>query len=516
MIDSKREPIKSALKYDAFWHLQAIGLLPVLDNPLPPTAERPDSPIWTELGDASALVAIIDTGVSDHPYLYQRLQPSTNIDLTGEPTLKLPEIKAAAGTFAGLNTDLLTKLGLRSKSQKPFESVLEKLCVEYEPRRPFDFGAPSAANQKFAAHGTSCAGLIAASSKHRPAESSADRPYYRGVDPGSKVMSITTSFSPHPEMLTLAFLLAAKKPADVILFPRGLPREISLADALSDPKMAAKMTNEEKEAALPWLALKETILAVSRLIPVICAAGNECDDAAIAPACFAAEDNGIIGVAAMNYFGVRSSYSNFGRGISITAPSDDAEMFNRIQARLDKTDRFYGEYPYPAFIANFAVDEIRYGEAAIRAIDVPGPFGFSDTARNTGSKDEADVEARLATEPESFFTDFGGTSGAASIVAGVASLMQRAAKLRKGSDNVVRGKTLGGKRLRELMTANVRKANDALPHLANFVDVGIPPVTKRLATDRVNGDEPLDFVEAFGAGLVAADLAVAAAFAEPL
>jgi subtilisin family serine protease len=474
MIDLQRKPAEPALKHDAFWHLQAIGLLPVTAEPLSPTAERPDSPIWTQLNGKEALVAVIDTGVSDHPYLFERLDPRSNIDLTGEPTLVLPEGKPD-GVFDGMDAAWLTGLGLYSTPAKPYETVLSDMVAKYKRRRTFDFGAPPAANQKFAAHGTSCAGLVAASSNNGR-RSSGYRPYYRGVDPGGKVMSITTSFAPHPELLTLAFLLAARKPADVILFPRGLPREIKEIDA----KMAPE-----------WRALKETILAVSKLIPVVCAAGNECDDESIAPACFAADDNGIIGVAAMNYFGARSSYSNFGKGIAVAAPSDDAEMFNIDQARLDKTDRFYGEYPYEAFIKNFNVSEVPYGEAAIRAIDVPGPFGFTDIAGNAGA---GDAEARLATEPESFFTDFGGTSAAASIVAGVASLMQRAAKFKSGAAG------LDGKKIRKLLVETARKGRS--PHLPQGID---PQLLDR--DDVVNG-QTLTFEVKFGGGLVDAHEAV--------
>lgn len=508
MNEMLRKPVEPALKHDAFWHLQAIGLLPVMPDPVPPTAERKDSPIWAQLNGAEAIVAVIDTGVSDHPYLVGRLESPLNIDLTGEPTLVLPVTKPD-GVFDGMNAAWLEGLGLYSKaSPKPFEIVLNNMVEKYKRRRTFDAGAPSAANQKFAAHGTSCAGLVAASSNHGRGGSPGYRPYYRGVDPGSRIMSVTTSFAPHPELLTLAFLLAAKKPADVILFPRGLPREIDLAADLLDPAKSALMTQEERDAALPWLALKETILAVSKLIPIVCAAGNECDDSAIAPACFAKDDNGIdgngiIGVAAMNYFGVRSSYSNFGEGVSIAAPSDDAEMFNIDQARLDKTDRFYGEYPYQAFIKNFFVSEVLFGEAALRAIDVPGSFGFTDTVGNAKA---GDADVRLATEPESFFTDFGGTSGAASIVAGVASLMQRAAKLRAGSG----GAGLMGTKIRELIKLSARKETDGLPHLTGTAHEG-----NRLSGDRVN-ETDLTVAQVFGAGLVDAVHAVKLAAAEPL
>ena len=42
-------------------------------------------------------------------------------------------------------------------------------------------GAPLDSNQKFSAHGTSCAGLVVASSEIYPISDPVMRPYYRGV-----------------------------------------------------------------------------------------------------------------------------------------------------------------------------------------------------------------------------------------------------------------------------------------------------------------------------------------------
>ena len=470
--------IEPPKKHDAFWHLQAIGLLQPSPDPLSPTAERKESPVWGKLSGHEALVAIIDTGVSDHPYLKGRLEPPYNIDLTAAPALTLPDQKADNGVFAGMDAAWLATIGLYPSSQSAvppskIEKTLKDLVEKYEKKLTFDFGAPSASNQKFAAHGTSCAGLVAASSEPLSGKPASFRPYYRGVDPFSKLMSITTSFSPSPELLTLAFLLAAKKSADVILFPRGLPREILRDESILEPD---------------WLALKRTILEVSKIIPVICASGNECDEKPIAPGQFAAGDNGIIAVAAVNYFGVRSSYSNFGAGVSVAAPSDDAEMFNQDQARLDKTDRFYDEHPYQAFASYFNLSPYEYGKPSVRAIDVPGPFGFSDAS--SGAREQTD-EAQLANDPESFFTDFGGTSAAASIVAGVAALIQRA---RKQANN---GKAFNGVQVRKAITQTARGENAPLLHLPG----------SKLTTDRVNGAD-VKFEQAFGKGLIAADLAV--------
>ena len=185
----------------------------------------------------------------------------------------------------------------------------------------------------------------------------------------------------------------------------------------------------------------------------------------------------------MNCHGMRSSYSNFGPEVTLAGPSDDAEIFNEDQARFDRSDRFFRNYPYDHFAARLkaTMETVPFGKAAIRAIDVPGAFGYSDTGTD-------DIDA-FASDPESYFTDFGGTSAASSIVAGVAALVQRAAKLK-------RGKSLTGPELKKLLVDTARKVK--FPHLSQLA-----PACK----DKVDG-WPLEFGESFGAGLVAADRAV--------
>jgi subtilisin family serine protease len=529
---SNERTVAAPLKYDAFWHLQAIGLLNPPDGsspPPPPTQAREGSASakrWeSTLKGHVSKVAIIDTGVSTHPYLTGRLVPTGqkedgrtaavssqsqnaadmnfNFDLSAPPTLL-----ADAASEGKLTSKVDWEKVLKDwefcpeSGGKPWQLIVQNLVRDNVHKISFNTGAPLASNQKFSAHGTSCAGLIAASNLHyensrsSSAPSSFDPPYYRGVDPDSMVMSITTSFAPRPDLLTLAFVLAAGNEADVILFPRGLPWEIGLADALLDPSKAAKLTDEQKRAAPSWQALKETILAVSRKIPVVCAAGNESEGRPIAPAHFAAEaDNGIISVAAMSYFGYRSSYSNFGEGITVAAPSDDAEIFNRNQVRLDKTDRFVTDHPYDFFAKNLVKVDIPFGEATIRTIDVPGEFGFSDSSSN--------ADAKLWTEPESFFTDFGGTSAAASIVAGVASLMQRAAKSKPD------GARLTGLQIREILesTALFGKPRH-LENLTNLPELNREDWVDEQEEKPESDRKPLSKEEKFGKGLVAADRAV--------
>lgn len=525
-MSNERTTVAAPLKYDAFWHLQAIGLLVPTAEPEPATQARIPTNIWARLKEApEALVALIDTGVSAHPYLTGRLvgpdeaaglvpmapggqgKSAADLDRTFDLSAA-PALPAAPGEAAKYMETEYPDSWFRDWGLCPvdggedWQKNVKELVKSNVNKLSFNSGAPITSNQKFSAHGTSCAGLVVASSENfkpsrsGPQQSTFVPPYYRGVDPGSKIMSVTTSFAPRPDLLTLAFVLAANKKADVILFPRGLPREIDLADHLSNPATAAKMTKEEREAALPWQMLKETILAVSRMIPVVCAAGNESEGRPIAPARFAAEENnGIISVAAMSYFGYRSSYSNFGEGITVAAPSDDAEIFNRNQVRLDKTDRFVTEHPYDYFAKNLVKVEIPFGEATIRTIDVPGEFGFSDSSSN--------AEAKLWTEPESFFTDFGGTSAAASIVAGVASLMQRAAKSRPN------GPRLDGPQIRKILVSTALFGKPRhLDKLTNLPDMDredwVDEQEKKPDIDR----KPLSNKEKFGAGLVAADRAV--------
>jgi subtilisin family serine protease len=519
-MSNRNTPLEPPLKHSKFWHLEAIGLLlPSQGGTVLPTGTDPASvPFWDGVPKTyRAKVAIIDTGVSPHPYLAETPpdaksakeesgpEKGGNFDLTGTPTRRAEEFDRAKLPENELGDSRLKELGLLpADGETSWKNDVLKLIDDNLNKISVNAGAPKTSNLQFSAHGTACAGLVAASEQHYVTSRSSSAPaqfappYYRGVDPESEIISITTSFAPRPDLLTLAFVLAASQHADVILFPRGLPREIELAvgdfSVENEGKLNAKELNEAKEnLARPWVALKQTIIEISKRIPIVCAVGNECEEKPIAPACFAADDNGIIAVAAMNYFGYRSSYSNFGRAVTIAAPSNDSEIFNIDQARLDKTNRFIADHPYDFFVKKADTTEIPFGEASIRSIDIPGAFGFSDTNSN--------VDAKIWLEPESYFTEFGGTSAAASIVAGVASLAQRAAKSKSG------GKALDGIKMRKLLSDSARKAIGRPPHLPDNTD---PQLLGR--ADVVNG-ETLSFKDKFGAGLVDAKAAVGAALA---
>ncbi|TJW14946.1 MAG: hypothetical protein E5W82_09475 [Mesorhizobium sp.] len=486
--------------YRAFWHLQAIGVLYVDSGKL--------GLVWDDAalkGSPPAKVALIDTGVDTaHGYLKERIDDT--LDLTGMPLSVVKKTaRSASGPFSKLPGKLQDlDVSLDDDLLKQLRNFLEhnKDC------KPFDSGAPKTANLNFSSHGTSCAGLVigktpaskstgqqtlAAVGKDNPAPSPI---LYNGVDPFSTLISVTTSFAPRPEPLILAFLYAWAQGADAILFPRGLP------DDLLDTSSACKPT---------WRILREVILAVSRQIPIVCAAGNEAESRLIAPAALAGSSwgpNGVIAVGAMNYRGIRSSYSSYDEDLTVCAPSDDGEMFNADQYRLDTTDRTYPDYPYVATLRqngfntdpkvstpNDKLDRKSnlFAAPAILAIDIPGPYGFEGSGNDVGDRDQSD------TQFSGSFTQFGGTSAASAITAGVVALMQRSKKKSSGDKNA----RLDGHAVKELLRETARVDN--LPHLRpGDLDASD---TGNLMPDHINGKN-LTERQAFGAGLVDARKAI--------
>lgn len=481
----KAHPI---LPYRAFWHLEAVG---VLDAVRATDGSFSDyrSEVWEMLANApESLVALIDTGVSDdHPYLAGRIREQ--IDLTGLP-MRAPKSGSRDRPFEGMDAHFLTKLGLDDLQPDEF-SWLERFCDDVSESVPFDYGAPRSSNRFFSAHGTSCAGLVVASSDigegkagNGSDEGAPDSLAYVGVDPFSRLLSITTTFAPKPETLILAFLLAALRGAEVILVPRGISNEI-----MNDAETGESSSEGSRRQV--WRILRKVILAVSEHIPIVCAAGNDAESRLIPPAALAAENigrNGIIAVGAISYEGIRSSYSSYGEGLTVVGPSDDGEMFNEDQARLDKTDRFFADYPFEETARQTGVREFTYAQPSVLAIDVPGPFGFQDSTGPSGPGEST-------TQSSGSFTVFGGTSAAASIVAGVAALVQRAAR-------EARGAPLSGPDMRRVLVETAIKEDGRLPH-GNGKTVP--------SSDIINAHgskQRLSFEEAFGAGAVNALAAV--------
>jgi hypothetical protein len=256
-------------------------------------------------------------------------------------------------------------------------------------------------------------------------------PYF-GVDPFSKLVPIKTSFDEDPRPLMAALLYAYQIGSDVILLPRDIPDPTSgilpVKEELNPRKFqsssASKATSRDGSATQDdWTILRKLLISVSKEIPIVCAAGNSGESQLIYPAYLAGDDepNGIIAVGAVNALGRRAGYSNYGKGLTVVAPSNDGEIYNRHQARIDWGNPATNLHQYGLG----SHQEIPYSHCTIATTDLPGAWGYAG-----GS---VPYVANLPPENNpgfagGYYTGFGGTSAAAGLAAGVVALMSRAYK----------------------------------------------------------------------------------------
>lgn len=449
--------------YPAFWHLEAVGV-----------TDGSRGAVWPDVFSSTARqarVAMIDNGVDvRHPYISPRITEA--LDLTGLPVRPVPVDRPNRNpsVFKGL----VEQAGLLAENwAKDETALLLDLASETEGKAPFDTRAPDTSNRTFAMHGTSAAGLIMARTPIRKTEAGLPAPVpYFGVDPDAQLIPITTSFGDSPRKLIIAVLYALKSKADVIFIPRGFSSSVMDA-ALAVSEAPGNATGDAEY----WKLLQKTLISASHAVPIVCAAGNDGQSQLVAPAALAAWDagrNGIIAVGAMNFNGMRSSYSNYGPGLTVVAPSDDGEVFTEDQIRLDATDRAIAEFPYMQMVtvADLGNRIVPFADQEILAIDIGGEGGAA-----TGN-DETDAY----TQQSGYFTGFGGTSAASAIVAGVCALAQRMATAKHG-------KPLTGPEMKDLLA---RSASKSTLHNGG---------TGALKPDHFNRAD-LSFEEAFGAGLV--------------
>lgn len=506
------------------------------------------STVWDQIAAAGtvvpASVALIDVGICPaHPNLKTRLDQNRSIDLASHPfgartIAQYDELdpygaEQEESFFAGLDLTGLGDLGLSNDDTAYFDSLTAELaasrgCV----RRLIN---PEAL---FGAHGTACAGLIAGEpaaiacdtsdvsspealyaetgSEAEPSKNRNVLPYF-GVDPFSRLISIRTSFDTDPAQFICAFLYAYHQHADVIVLPRGLPdpehvrlepkAELTTDAGLYQNRLTGDLVRrlslgggaEELDPNSPqpaesgrrlWRILQHVILAVSRKIPIVCAAGNSGESQLIYPANLAEEDNGIIAVGSVTAEGFRSGYSNYGERLTLVAPSDDQEVMNRHQLRVDR------QFPFHARHAHIAgrSKEYRYSGLGLLTTDLPGSWGYE---RGDDPWSSVPFEENRGVGG-GYYTNFGGTSGASALIGGICSLIQRAHKTRHGQ-----GARLDGVAVKTLLVA----ASD--PH--RVVAPGFRPLTPDcMNSDQEDGKGSAYF---FGAGLPDAAAAVQAALA---
>ncbi len=347
-------------RYYYLWHLIALGVLDAVPPPdaCPECCPEINEVIWDEedFERKSAKIALIDMGVAGfHPNLEPRVggaDPQQS-RVVWEEALDLASHRFGA-KYVAMNqrhledrvqhlSNILTDEGLVAKIVETADeqTILDRLEAGCGVNRYVDVY-----NQSYANHGTCCAGLVCGTSFSDDQFGNQGNPIiYYGVDPYSQIVPITTSISPDPEQLIAAFLYAHSLEVDVILFPRDaadtykMPHydELDINEKTRLHRPGGPGTPDDNPPSLAWKLLERVIVAVSEDIPVVCAAGNDGRSKLIYPASLASDaGNGVIAVGAVSYQGYRSGYSNYGAGLTVVAPSDDGEVYNRHQIRLDR------------------------------------------------------------------------------------------------------------------------------------------------------------------------------------
>lgn len=431
------------------WHLVAIGVLTVedmdADELAANTCPEIDEVIWDEADfedDRNVKIALIDMGVGRH---HPNLEPKDGGDdtqtsrIVWEEALDLASHKHGAryvpppannrhreNRVQHLNTILGNAALMTSIAATVGElDILNQLAGGFGVERYVEVY-----DQSYPTHGTACAGLLCGTSFNDDQFGFTGNPIvYYGVDPHSRIVPITTSISPDPEQLIAAFLYAHSCNVDAILFPRDAANPLKMPKyPFLDDNEKTRLHNSDR-ITLAWELFEKVLVAVSQDIPVICAAGNEGHSELIYPASLAAvEANGIIAVGSVSYRGYRSGYSNYGPGLTVVAPSDDGEVYNRHQLRLDKRAEYATDVWTDGVHQHPNIPEIDFSAERLITLDVPGPRGYV-----AGSRDGSPINrAEAVDDPGGLYTDIGGTSGSSAIVAGVVALMQRQSAARIG------------------------------------------------------------------------------------
>ncbi|SLN68442.1 Cell wall-associated protease precursor [Roseovarius albus] len=502
----KNDPSKSDYYY--LWHLVSLGVVSLKKN-----GKDFSHTLWDKLEKKDCLtpskVLMLDVGCSsDHPNLKGRVDRENSIDFTitpyGSRLHKGDDPGPGDENFKDLDTEGLVLEHLSADDDALFEEVVQHLKASKGYMR-----SAGDSEKLFSSHGTAITGLAVGGPEITDKE---DEPTpgvipYFGVDPFSKLISIRTGFDDDPLQFAAALLYAWMLKPDVIIMPRGLPDPKASALEPSDDFQAELQSWANREAAdllhrielmeahaagfdpkasqpfdskkRLWVVVRALFVALSKHVPIVCASGNEGESQMSYPASLATRENGIISVGSVSALGYRSGYSNYGEGLTLVAPSDDMEVFNRHQLRGNDKQLKEFEYLLPE-----GALEIPYSKQALLATDVPGRFGY-----DIGG----DVEDGEDDDQTGLYTQFGGTSGATALVGGVIALIRRAER-------------------RELCECNVRDGCDIKALLVETArrDMPTPDGDINLHTDSMNreGEEALPFESFFGAGLVDAMAAV--------
>lgn len=433
---------RSGEKAHYLWHLHDAGVIRLEHRRDGRLRYRVTDTVWDEVYATDvepSTVAIIDNGCcTDHPHLpygeavlpapcfashdYGATHPARGAQarpFAEERAVNhFAEAAAVDGAFWG-RIEALAGHGIRHAPMERFEEIVAHL----REREGVARGVASYA-EDFPVHGTLTAGVVAA----RPPEGRPGALPYFGVDPRARVLSLNTSLRPDFLSLIHALLYAVGRGADVVLIPRAVwrperwPEE---ADPHRPDDLRASRLDTDTQLQVDAALFEVLLHVVGESVPVVIAAGNNgFSHAQVYPARLAGEGNGLISVGAVS--GARvpgsgeaivSGYSNRCE-VTLFAPSDDAEIWDRGARRLDPDGRTVLEHG--------ADPGEPYSSWSVLSTDIPGAFGDASGGMALHRRDEP-------ANRRSLFAPFGGTSAACAIVAGAASLVQ-AARRDEGKD----------------------------------------------------------------------------------
>ncbi len=448
--------------YHALWHLAQIGVVADLQTFASEAWDLAAARI--DDGARRTRVALIDTSVAvRHPNLSAAIDTDLAIDffssrlgVPASPDALDSYIKACKKAYP---SDLPAAVGAY------WNDLLAHL--RGDAKTLYTSAVQPANSPNFSAHGTAMAGLIGA----RPVapDASAVTPVrifdpvsgtyhdlptgqavafaYAGVDPFCQIVPISTNFDPEPEQLILALLYADLIEADIIVLARDFPTPASLAPHIPRTNNVAEdatafslalgvgLSAQELSA---WDSLQHLTIALSKRIPVVCAAGNGAQGSILCPGSLAAPDNGIIAVGARAATGNPAAYSPESDHITVYAPSGDGERLDSRLQRLDTQSARFNpndhSIAYTAGLGNYGDQQASNGTGVsthatqdLISTDVPGRAGYNSSPNAQIFGHEGAV-----LDYRSAYCRYSGTSGAAALTAGLLSLAMSAGRITPG------------------------------------------------------------------------------------
>ena len=421
-------------RYDALWHLKKPNGIGVF--------ERAKAGFQNPEKIEQQRIVLIDNSVDvDHPLLINAINQDLSIDFTSH-RLGVFLRKKSAGRKGQIG---------KLPSENPFaceqEDFFERIRAEHAPTehtfndKPEGTKVKPAVMREFSAHGTSCAGLIAArpttfgnlySALHKTPstfgedgdadacpsispdqsngatdEGAEARPlvlpdqfastgiFYMGADPTCELVVISTNFDVDPEQMLFALSYATWLDPSVIVLPRDIPNpyveigKVKNTDTYvfnDGNKKPLNIQPDDRRAFRPeekelWREVHDFLQHIS--VPLFCAAGNTASEFPIYPAGMMKEVKNIYAVGAHTYNKPAASYSPI--DVSFRAPSGDGEAYDSGQRLLNVNDPDFDIQAFGKASDNIASIRTSAGldsNAAfdpidVISIDVLGQYGYN-------------------------------------------------------------------------------------------------------------------------------------------